>query len=355
LKRKHSSKDLIDFIINNVEKNPRTITRIVTDEFGISRQAAARHLRNLVDEGVLVSEGRTRDKKYSLKRIIENTMVFNLDEDLEEDRIWRENIKPLLTKVKEIPSNVLTICNYGFTEMFNNVLDHSEAKTVVVVVNCTQLNIELKICDNGIGIFNKIKKELSLVDYREALLELSKGKLTTDPENHSGEGIFFTSRMFDHFSMLSDNLYFDHDFDGDDWLIENKIKETKGTLVTLLINSESARNIQDVFDKYSNEDYDFSKTHVPVLLSSYIEDDLVSRSQAKRLLARFEKFKEVFLDFKGINYIGQAFADEIFRVFKKNHPEVEIIWINTNEEVEHMINRALSKKDDKQIKLKFED
>lgn len=68
---------------------------------------------------------------------------------------------------------------------------------------------------------------------------------------------------------------------------------------------------------------------------------LVSRSQAKRLLARVDRFKTVLLDFSGIESVGQAFADEIFRVFRKQHPEVAILPCNANEAVERMINRAL--------------
>jgi hypothetical protein len=86
----------------------------------------------------------------------------------------------------------------------------------------------------------------------------------------------------------------------------------------------------------------FSRTSVPVTLAQYGEENLVSRSQAKRLLARFDKFKEVVLSFKGVERIGQAFADEIFRVFKKAHPDLSILYIEANHEVEKMIKRALS-------------
>jgi hypothetical protein len=52
-----------------------------------------------------------------------------------------------------------------------------------------------------------------------------------------------------------------------------------------------------------------------VRLAKYGNDQLISRSQAKRLLARIELFKIVLFDFSGVETIGQAFADEIFRVF----------------------------------------
>jgi hypothetical protein len=69
----------------------------------------------------------------------------------------------------------------------------------------------------------------------------------------------------------------------------------------------------------------------------------VSRSQARRLVRRFEGFRRVVLNFKGVGVIGQAFADEIFRVFRSEHPEVELLSANTNSQVERMIRRARSR------------
>lgn len=77
-----------------------------------------------------------------------------------------------------------------------------------------------------------------------------------------------------------------------------------------------------------------------MLLAKYGDENLISRSQAKRLLARLDRFKEVVLDFKGANIIGQAFADEIFRVFRAQNPNVNIRCVNENEDVRKMILRA---------------
>jgi len=73
-------------------------------------------------------------------------------------------------------------------------------------------------------------------------------------------------------------------------------------------------------------------------------NDLVSRSQARHILSGLELFKEVILDFKDIKYIGQAFADEIFRVFTNMNPYTSITAQNANEEVRNMINRAINTK-----------
>ena len=95
-----------------------------------------------------------------------------------------------------------------------------------------------------------------------------------------------------------------------------------------------------MFDSYSDDDFGFSKTQVPVFLAAYGGENLVSRSQAKRLLARLEKFKEIKLDFNDVPSIGQAFADEIFRVFANQNPSVHLIPINANEQVQKMITHV---------------
>jgi hypothetical protein len=90
------------------------------------------------------------------------------------------------------------------------------------------------------------------------------------------------------------------------------------------------------------DDYGFTKTVVPVDLTRYGDDNLVSRSQARRLLARVDRFKTVVLDSKGVDAIGQAFVDEVFRVFPGMHPEVKVVEINARSAVKRMIGRARS-------------
>lgn len=83
-----------------------------------------------------------------------------------------------------------------------------------------------------------------------------------------------------------------------------------------------------------------NETIVQVRLEQHEEDDLITRSQAKRLLAKLKTSGTVILDFEGVNSIGQAFADEIFRVFHNQHPGVEFHIMNENTYVRQMINRA---------------
>lgn len=341
------------FVIDNVEKNPRNIGTLVAKKFAISSQAANKHLSRLTSEGILEKFGKTRGREYKLADLINIAKAFRLSFPIAEDTVWRDHYSQALSK--SLPENVYDICHYGFTEMLNNVIDHSGAKRVITKIKFNSKKITIIIIDSGIGIFKKIQTFFNLEDQRHAILELAKGKLTSDPDNHTGEGIFFTSRMFDLFNLRSNNISYIR-LHEDDWLIEQFDKSQLGTSVYMEISIDSNIKIKTIFDKYAagEEEYGFSRTHVPVELVRYEGEKLVSRSQAKRLLARFDKFKEVFLDFKGIATIGQAFADEIFRVFTQNNPSIKLVWTNTTPEIKMMIQRAHehpSKSSKKQLSL----
>jgi hypothetical protein len=333
------SSEIRRYILGEIEKNPKGITAAVVDKFNISRQAATRYLKQMVGEGRLTAQGATKDRSYSLGKTRETVKTYDLAAGLDESRIWVDDFKPLCDGIKP---NVLGICAYGFTEMVNNALDHSAGKVLTVFFERTPKNIFIAVRDDGIGIFRKIRETYHLSDERQAILELSKGKLTTDPDKHTGEGVFFTSRMFDYFSVSSHDLSFSHqDKNANDFLLHEKSGK-KGTTVIMELKADSRKKTNDVFDEFSNpnNNYTFDKTIVPVRLAQYEGEDLLSRSQAKRLMIRVENFKTVMLDFEGVQSVGPAFADEIFRVYKNEHPKVELFPIHTSVEVKKMISRA---------------
>lgn len=211
----------------------------------------------------------------------------------------------------------------------------------MVAVTKTAATSEVSIRDDGVGVFHKIQAALGLLDERHAVLELAKGKFTTDPQRHSGEGIFFSSRMFDCFSITSGSVSFSHQAKvSEDWILETDA--SGGTAVRMELGNHTSRSVNKVFKQFTTgDDFGFTKTVVPVRLAQYGDDNLVSRSQAKRLIARFEKFRTVVLDFKGVALIGQAFTDEVLRVFPLAHPEVELVPLNANKEVSQMIAHVL--------------
>ena len=328
------------FILEHVERHPRDICRTTAEAFGITRQAANKHLHNLVNEGALVSEGNTNSSRYKLRPLEQWLRCYSLHPPTAEDVVWRNDIAPQL---QALPRNVFDIWQHGFTEMFNNAIDHSGGTHVTVHVEKSASATEIWIRDDGVGIFRKIQEAMHLLDERHAVLELAKGKLTTDPSRHTGEGIFFSSRMFDDFAIVSGATHFSHSHGKpEDWIWERETPRS-GTSVVMRLNNHPSRTVAQVFSEYSSGDERaFTKTVVPVALAKYGQEQLVSRSQAKRLLGRVDRFKTVILDFDGVPAIGQAFADEIFRVFRLAHPEVELVPMNAATDVQEMIVRALA-------------
>ena len=276
------------FILENVVSNPSNINKLTADKFGTSRQAVNNHLKRLVSEGALSEKGNTKARRYSLAPLAQWQQTYLIAGGPPEDVVWRNDIEPMIGK---LPENVRDIWSYGFSEMFNNARDHSDGSHIIVRIAKTAITTEMVIIDDGIGIFRKIQERLNLLDQRHALFELTKGKLTTDPDNHTGEGIFFTSRMFDSFNILSDEVFFAHDFDAaEDWLLQRP-KPKRGTTVFMHLNNHTSRTTKKVFDKYSgdvDEGYAFNKTIVPVELAQYGNDKLISRSQAKRVAQSHE-------------------------------------------------------------------
>ena len=327
------------FILQHVDKHAADISKVAAEHFGVSRQAINKHLQRLAHEGAINETGKTRNRSYALAPLVQWTNVYPISPELEEHVVWRNDVSPVLGDQAD---NVKDIWQYGFTEIFNNAKDHSNGSSIMVTIRRTAIDTEMAIIDDGVGIFRKIQTRLNLLDERHAVFELAKGKLTTDPDRHTGEGVFFTSRMFDSFDILSAGVYFSHEFGKNwDWVSERTDPEKARTAVWLKLNNHTARTTTKVFDQFSTGDsYGFTRTIVPVKLAQYGNDKLISRSQARRVVARVDLFKVVVFNFTSVPTIGQAFADEIFRVFAQEHPQIEIYISHANSEIKRMVERA---------------
>jgi anti-sigma regulatory factor (Ser/Thr protein kinase) len=332
-------------IVRDIVHHPSDISNHIAKIFDITPQAVYNHIKRLEKEGYVASTGKGKGKRYSLGVVRDYNVSLPLIENLYEDEIWRKYFDFIFEGVAE---NIVDICHHGFTEMVNNVIDHSAGKNVTMRVYRDEETIQMFVADDGEGIFKRITRLCDLADDRHAIMELSKGKLTTDPDNHTGEGIFFTSRMFDEFEIDSKGLKYSHDDEYSfDFLLDSTLdREGIGTMVIMVIKLNSERLIKNVFDKYTEdihgeEVFQFNKTVIPVKLALYGNEKLVSRSQAKRLLTRIEKFQHVIFDFEDITTIGQAFADEIFRVYANKNQDIKLLAIHMSDEVNKMVQRAL--------------
>ena len=334
-----------EFLLANIPDHPKDIVPLTARQFKVTPTTVHRHLNKLLMQGEVIKTGKTRGASYYLNSSLRKELTFPIKPVLEEHQVWMDFFHDAFSI---LPENVYSICNYAFGEMFNNAIDHSQGKTIAITSKIIGDLVEIRIFDEGIGIFKKVKDALGLENERASILELTKGKFTTDPDNHTGEGIFFTSRAVDMFVIASSDLGFIKDNLEDDWFIETPDKPVKGTGIALQIHLNSNKRLEEIFRQYSTLDEEgiqkFDKTHIVVELSKLDQDRYVSRSQAKRILIGLEKFNHIVLDFRNIKTVGQGFVDEVFRIFQKKYPVTKIEYTNANEDVRFMIERGLPEK-----------
>ena len=343
VKIRKSTEEIRHFILSHVQEHPSDIVKFTADHFGMSKQGINKHMRALVAQADIIAKGNTSARTYRLGKGRIADMIFEITPDLEEHVIWYQKIKPLLD---DLPDNILELWGYSFQEILNNAIDHSEGSEIEIEALQKEGYTEITILDNGIGIFKKLCKVYNFDDEKHAALELSKGKLTTDPESHTGQGIFFSSRMVDKFIIHSGHATLFHLKDrAFDFVLVSGEEEIKGTIVVMRLENNTARTVSSIFDMFElpgDEDHGFVKTLIPVKLAQYDKEMMVSRSQARRVLARVNRFKHVGLDFQDVEKIGQPFADEIFRVFRLEHPEINIYAINENDQIKRTMKKAIA-------------
>jgi hypothetical protein len=73
-----------------------------------------------------------------------------------------------------------------------------------------------------------------------------------------------------------------------------------------------------------------------------VGEHFVSRSEARRIAAGLEQFRDVILDFEGVREVGQGFVDELFRVWATEHPQIRVTPVNMNDAVTFTVRRGLA-------------
>lgn len=341
--------DIKALILKRLVKNGKLKVADIVKATGFSRAYINRFFQELRNEGKIVLIGKANKayyipaKKNIIKKVKKETLNIrrilrniNLSEDIVLSRIKKDTGIFL-----NLPKNVSAILDYAFTEMLNNAIEHSRSEKIIVTMKRDNININFEVIDFGIGIFINIMKKKKLKNELEAIQDLLKGKETTAPKEHTGEGIFFTSKVADKLIIQGSKkkLIFNNQLN--DIFIKD-IKPIKGTKVKFEISKQSKRDLTKVFREYAGESFEFSKTKVTIDLYK-MDNAYISRSQARRVLSGLDKFETITLDFKNIETAGQAFADEVFRVWQNHHPTIKIIYQNANENILFMIKRALAR------------
>lgn len=322
-----------------------TTADVVTALHGtVSRQLVHRVIHRLVAAGTLIKAGTTRGATYALPRhaaALGLTVRRHLINRALQEHEVLDAVRATAPFLRALPDNVDRIFAYAFQEMVNNAIEHSASPTIDVEVRRAANQVHFSVNDVGVGVFRNIMDTRNLASEYDAIEELLKGKTTTQPAGHSGEGIFFTSRAGDVFTLDSHAHRLRFDNLRNDVVLEPLKPFKRGTRVTFSISAGSRRQLDHVFRKFQTGDEEaaFDRSEVKVGLyaggAAYL-----SRSQARRILTGLDKFRSVTLDFRDVPAVGQAFADEIFRVYRASHPEVAIVPVNMRESVRFMVDRA---------------
>jgi anti-sigma regulatory factor (Ser/Thr protein kinase) len=302
----------------------------------VSRQAAHRRLRALAARGAVVHQGGGRTARWTLPSSRDLGFDF-FTEGLQEDRVWTD-LRSRVPVLRALGAEATAILAYSITEMLNNAIEHSASAKVHVGLLHDDASVTFSVIDQGIGAFANIQRARKLASPLEALQDLTKGKVTTMPDRHTGEGLFFTSKAVDRFELEANGLVWIVDNTRNDYTVAT-VGPRRGTRVTCRIARAPTRSLDGVFREYTDE-FEFMRTRTVVRLFE-IGVEFVSRSEARRLIRGLDRFREVVVDFDRVASVGQGFADEVFRVFAGAHPNVRLVPVNMAPTVEFMVQRAL--------------
>ncbi len=334
------------YILSKIAVNDRDFIDKTMDNFDISPESVGEFIDKAIECKAIMKDVKA-DCQYRLIEHVKEEQIDLKRNRLEEDRLYALHIEKELSGCNE---NARRIWQYACAEILNNAIEHARGDRIRIIVRTNALNSSVVIADNGVGIFQTLLEYMEengwdTPDYGDALIELYKGKITSDRSRHSGEGIFFSSKVMSEFGIWSDARIYKFGYGQDMKVIEHRLLayvsrlQDIGTLVMMTLENETSRKLSEVFDMYTDIDEGFIRTRIPVK-EACLSGEPVARSQARRICNRLDEFKEVVLDFSRVELMGQGFADEIFRVFTREHPQVTVRPVNMIPEVERMIRHV---------------
>ncbi|MBR5757220.1 MAG: DUF4325 domain-containing protein [Thermoguttaceae bacterium] len=335
------------YLCEKIDAGDKNYVKKVCATSGLSSTSVYRYLKELVDENVL--EKVDAEIPYRLKSERFFFTFFPKKEKLDEINLYRI----VREQFPELSEQAKTCWSYAFSAIMNNALEHADAKTIVCEVERNRLYTRVFIGDDGIGIFRNIQRFFKerrgeTIDLRDAVAVLFSGKFTTNSLSHAGEGIFFSSQIADEFYIYSDGLVFTRDscdLNGGQTFEYRREGVLLKTVVVMKIANDSRKETKKIFDKYTETDENgiasFDRTAVPIA-NMIVDGYPIARSQARRVATNFPKFRKITLDFKGVKEVGQAFVHELFVVFARENPSIQLEYVGANAFVKRTIERVVN-------------
>jgi anti-sigma regulatory factor (Ser/Thr protein kinase) len=331
----------VDVIRRAIERSPSVSMRELIEATGLTRPGVLYHLKDLIETGDVEYVDKTRGRSVRYRVAYDNRWVREVSAGMTEHALWRELQNNILGP--SMNRQARATHEFVFGEMVNNVIDHAQSTLLTITHRTRDGDTWLSVSDNGIGIFKHIAAVQGLRDEFSSIRMLQSGAFTTDPESHTGQGLFFSSRAVDRFTVSSGSLTWITDNIAGEQTVELHQSQGVGTTVTWQLRDDTDRSLAGLFEFFSIADDDdipqFAVTSIAI--SASLEgSQILARSQARELLQGKDMFQVIILDFANVSSIGQGFADEIFRVYPSRHERVSVVDVNANPAVSWMIGRA---------------
>lgn len=334
------------YILRKIAVDDEKLIEKTMDSFGISITSAKRYLKKMAEEGNVMKQADQACGYALCEETLEECVRIG-ESGQQEDEIYDRLLRE---KLSGCGKNAQRIWQYVCVEMLNNALEHSRGTQIRMIVRRNVMYTTVLILDDGVGVFRTLMDYMAghgwnEPDEKDALVELYKGKITSAASAHSGEGIFFSSKAVDTFAIWSGGKMYKCYGGREHTVLENRLLayasrfQNIGTLVMMTLENETVRDLAEVFDVFADVDEGLIRTRIPIR-EACISGEPVARSQARRICRRLEEFKEVILDFDGVEFMGQGFADEIFRVFAAACPGVLLCPVHMEKEVHRMIRHV---------------
>ena len=224
------------FIIEHVDDDPKGIARRVAQAYGISRQAANRHLDSLVDAGVLDQAGQTRARAYVLRRMAAVSRELRVTPVLNPGRVWDDHVMPILAGDR---SMLRETCRGFFKEVVDNAVAHASASWISFDLVTTAREVDFSIRDDGRGLFVSLAEKLRAGMPRAAAEEFIEHARPLSSDG-SGATLRLLARGFDAFSLASSGLACEFDGESDTWSLVPSEVDT-GTRVACRLHRTTPR------------------------------------------------------------------------------------------------------------------
>lgn len=291
---------------------------LASEQLGYTRQAVHRHLRELVNTGELMVSGRARATRYSLPR--PQARLHQLDlADVDEREVWErvapELLPPGTTEQAE------RIARFAVEELVRNAASHSAAATASLQIDSKIDEIRFQLTDEGVGLFTRVRERLGLATQLDALIELSRSPLTTEPRTHLGQGLQLLASACDQLSIEAGGLLWRHDRARDDQLL-GEAPRRPGTRISCVIAADTERILEGLLRERLTYQNPLAAMGQVKLLD--VGGQFMSREEAQRLMAGMERYRVVDLNFHGVTGVGLGFAEEIFKRWVPSHPDTRI-------------------------------